>query len=217
MILVMAKGYRAVLRDQEFLLPPSMREWLPVDHFVWFVIDAVAVMDMSAFHGRSRLGGVGRRGYDPVMLVALWVYAMAQGVRSSRRIERLCHTDVAFRVVCAGDVPDHTVLARFRSEHEDALADLLTETLVLCARLGMLKLGVIAFDGVKIAASAALDQNRTFEGMRRLAERELGAAREIDAAEDALFGVQVRGDELPEKGVSNGLCNKIHLMPKGYT
>ena len=117
-------------------------------------------LDTARFHRRAKLGGVGRRGYDPDMLLTLFVYAMAQGVCSSRRIERLCHTDVAFRIVCAQDVPDHTVLARFRQQHQDALSGLLTETLVLAAELGMVSLGVVAFDGTKIAADASRDANR---------------------------------------------------------
>lgn len=176
-----------------------MMDWLPEDHLVWFIIEAVNRLDTTAFHARARLGGVGRRGYDPDMLLALLVYAMACGQRSSRQIERLCHTDVAFRVICANDAPDHTVLARFRQEHERALADLFTEVLLLCARLGMVRLGVVGFDGVKIAANAAKDANRTEAGLRRLAQQHLAAAAAADAAEDGLFGADRRGDELPEK------------------
>jgi transposase len=193
---VVAKWYRPVDRDQQFLLPPSMTDWLPQDHLVWFVIDAVGELDTAAFHGQARLGGVGRRGYDPDMLLTLLVYAMAHGVRSSRQIERLCHTDVAFRIVCAGDVPDHSVLARFRQDHESALADLLTETLLLAARLGMVRLGVVAFDGTKIAANASLAANRSQAGLRRIAEQHLAATAATDAADDTEFGSS-RGDELP--------------------
>lgn len=194
----MAKGYRRVDRDQVFLLPADMREWLPEDHLVWFLIAAVERMDTSAFHTRARLGGVGRRGYDPDMLLTLFVYAMAQGESSSRRIERLCHTDVAFRLICAQDVPDHTVLARFRQRHERALAGLLTESLVLAAELGMVSLGVVALDGTRIAANASKDANRTEEGLRRLAEGYLAGVAATDAKEDGLFGADQRGDELPE-------------------
>ncbi|WP_433366032.1 transposase [Actinoplanes sp. CA-142083] len=195
----MAKRYRPVDRDQVFLLPPSMMDWLPADHLVWFVIDAVGELDTAAFHARARLGGVGRRGYDPEMLLTLLVYAMAHGVRSSRQIERLCHTDVAFRVICASDVPDHTVLARFRQDHETALADLLTATLLLAARLGMVRLGVVAFDGTKIAGNAARDANRSEQGLRRLAEQYLADTAATDAAEDTEFGGDERGDELPPR------------------
>jgi transposase len=195
----MAKDYRPVDRDQVFLLPPSMIDWLPDDHLVWFVIEAVGQLDTRALHARAKLGGVGRRGYDPDMLVTLWIYAMAHGVRSSRQIERLCATDVAFRIICAGDVPDHTVLAAFRKTHEAALSDLLTASLRLCAQLGMLRFGTVALDGVKIAANAAKDANRTEQGLRRLAEAHLAAAQATDTAEDALFGEDNRGDEIPEQ------------------
>jgi transposase len=194
-----AKDYRPVDRDQAFLLPPSMIDWLPDEHLVWFVIEAVRQLDTTALHVRARLGGVGRRGYDPDMLLTLWMYAMAHGQRSSRQIERLCGTDVAFRIICASDVPDHTVLATFRKVHEAVLADLLTASLHLCAQLGMLRFGVVALDGVRIAANAAKDANRTEDGLRRLAEAHLAAAAATDDAEDALFGEANRGDEIPER------------------
>jgi transposase len=183
-----ARTYRPVDREQEFLLPPSMVDWLPDDHVVWFVIEAVRRLDTAAFHRLAKLGGVGRRGYDPDMVLTLLVYAMAHGVSSSRRIERLCHTDVAFRIVCASDVPDHTVLARFRQHHQDALTELLTASLVLAAELGMVSLGVVAFDGTKIAANASRDANRGEAHLRKLAEEFLATVAETDAAEDALFG-----------------------------
>jgi transposase len=194
----MAKEYRRVDRDQAFLLPPSMTDWLPDDHLVWFVIAAVDRIDTMAFHAKARLGSVGRRGYDPDMLLTLFVYAMAHGVSSSRQIERLCGTDVAFRIICAGDTPDHTVLARFRRDHETALEELLTASLLLAAQLGMVRLGAVAFDGTKIAANASKDANRSEAHLRKLAQDYLGKAAATDDAEDALFGEEHRGDELPE-------------------
>jgi transposase len=183
-----ARTYRSVDRDQEFLLPPSMTDWLGEDHLVWFVIAAVERLDTAAFHARAKLGGVGRRGYDPDMMLALFVYALAHGVSSSRRIERLCHTDVAFRIICAQDAPDHTVLARFRQHHQQALTDLLTESLVLAAELGMVSLGVVAFDGTRIAANAGKDANHREQHLRGLAERYLREVHDTDAVEDGLFG-----------------------------
>ncbi len=178
-------------------MPPSMVDWLADDHLVWFVIAALERLDTSRFHARARLGGVGRQGYDPDMLLTLFVYAMAHGESSSRQIERLCHTDVAFRIICAPDVPDHTVLARFRQRHEQALTDLLTESLVLAAELGMVSLGVVAFDGTKIAANASKDANRTEARLRELAAGFVATVASTDEAEDALFGQGSRGDELP--------------------
>src|ERR1700683_1164493 len=164
----MAKGYRPVDRDQPFLLPPDMREWLPADHPVWLVIRVVGGhMDTSAFHAGRRTGGAGAAGYDPDMLVTVLVWAYAHGVRSSRDMERLCRTDVAFRVICGGNLPDHATFARFRADFPEAAGDFFTGVLKLCARLGMGRLGVVALDGMKIAASASKSANRTEEGLGR--------------------------------------------------
>jgi transposase len=222
-----AKGYRPVDRDQEFLLPPSMIDWLPEDHVVWFLIDMVAEMDTAVFHqraarcrdGRDRRNAAGRASYDPDMLLTLLLYAYACGQRSSRVIERLCATDVAFRLICAQDVPDHTVLARFRRTHQEAFAEVFAQVLRLCREAGLVRLGTVAIDGSKIAANASRLANRgadwldaeaarmdTEAAQRDGAQREaadrdavaqiLAEAEQVDAAEDAEFGPQ-RGDELP--------------------
>jgi transposase len=193
----MAKGYRPVDRDQPFLFPPDVREWLPPDDPVWLVIRAVGEhMDTSAFHARRRTGGAGTAGYDPDMLVTVLVWAYAHGVTSSRDIERLCRTDVAFRVICAGNLPDDATFARFRGEFPEAVAVLFAEVLKLCARLGMGRLGVVALDGMKIAASASKAANRTEGKLARLAERAVAAHAAADAAENELYG-GARGDEVP--------------------
>ena len=111
-------------RDQQFLLPPDMREWLPESHLVWFVIETVEQLDTSGFHERSVLGGVGRAGFDPDMLLTLLVYGYANGERSARQIARLCEVDVAFRVICAQDAPEHSTVSRFRAAHEEAFVKL---------------------------------------------------------------------------------------------
>lgn len=195
---VVANSYRLVDRDQAFLLPPDMADWLPEDHLAWFLIDAVAAMDTSAFHSRRARARVsqGRAGFDPDMLVTLLLYGYANRVHSSRQIERLCMVDVAFRVVCAQDIPDHTTIARFRAEHEAAFTELFEQVLIVCARAGLGRVGSIAVDGTKIAANASIDANRTEDRLRAEAERIVAAAVAADAAEDALFGDQ-RGDELP--------------------
>jgi transposase len=193
----MAKGYRPVVRDQVFLLPPDVREWLPPDHAVWLVIEAVRLLDTSAFHAHRRTGGAGAAGYDPDMLLTVLVWAYANGVTSSRRIERLCGQDVAFRVICAGQLPDHVTIARFRQRFAAAAAGLFREVLLLCARLGMGQVGTVALDGTKIAGSASLGANRTEEGLRRLAADLAARHAETDAEEDALFGPGSRGDDDP--------------------
>jgi transposase len=195
----MAKQYRPVDRDQPFLFPPDMREWLPAGHPVHLVITAVEDhLDTSAFHARRKTGGAGTAGYDPDMLATVLVWAYAHGITSSRRIEELCRTDVAFRLICAGNLPDHVTFARFRSDFPDATAAFFTEVLILCARLGMGRLGTVALDGMKIAASASKAANRTEEGLRKLAAEAVAAHAAADAAEDALFGAGLRGDEVPE-------------------
>jgi transposase len=198
----MAKGYRRVDRDQPFLLPPDMREWLPAGHPVWLVIRVVAEhLETSAFHARRRTGGAGAAGYDPDMLVTLLIWAYAQGVTSSRRIEAACAEDVAFRVICAGDAPDHVTIARFRAAFPGAAENLFAQVLVLCAKLGMGKLGTVALDGTKVAANASRAANRTEETLRKLAveaaAKAAAAHAAADEAEDELFGEGNRGDEVP--------------------
>jgi transposase len=155
-----AKSYRPVLRDQPMLLPVDMREWLPADHLVWFVVDTVDVLDVSDFEQSRHRGGAGAAGFDPRMLLGLLIYAYCHRVRSSRQVERLCHTDIAFRVLCAQDVPDHATIARFRADHEDAFADLFGQVLMIAGRAGPARFGTAAIDGTKIAANASIDANR---------------------------------------------------------
>src|SRR5580658_4576277 len=199
----MAKGYRPVDRDQPFLLPPDMREWLPADHPVWLVIRVVGEhLDTSVFHARRRTGGRGAAGYDPDMLVTVLVWAYAHGVTSSRDMERLCGTDVAFRVICGGNLPDHVTFARFRADFAEAAGVFFTEVLIVCARLGMGKVGTVALDGMKITANASKAANRTEEGLRKRARDRVAAHAAADAAEDELFGAGRRGDEVPEEAWS---------------
>jgi transposase len=190
-------------RDQAFLFPPDMREWLPADHPVHLVITAVEDhLDTSAFHAARRTGGAGTAGYDPDMLATVLVWAYAHGVTSSRRIEGLCRTDVAFRLICAGNLPDHVTFARFRKDFGGAVGEFFAQVLILCARLGMGKLGIVALDGMKIAANASKAANRTEEGLRKLAREAVAAHGQADQAEDELFGAGCRGDEVPQEAWS---------------
>src|SRR3954447_26580451 len=149
----MAQNFIACDREQELLLPPSLREWLPEDHLAWFLIDAVAEMDLAAFFAAYRVDGWGRAAHDPAMMVALLLYAYAIGERSSRRIERRCVEDVATRVICANLAPDHTTIARFRQRHETALAGVFGAVLGLCAEAGLVGVGGVAIDGTKVHAT----------------------------------------------------------------
>jgi transposase len=189
----MPQNFLACDREQELLLPPSLREWLPEDHLAWFVIDAVAAMDLAAFYAAYRADGHGRAAHDPAMMVTLLVYAYAIGERSSRRIERRCREDVAFRVITANQVPDHATVARFRVRHECALNELFGQVLGLCASAGLLRVGVLAVDGTKLSANASERATRDHE---QIAREILEEAAEIDAREEEQFG-EARGDELP--------------------
>jgi transposase len=183
-------------RDQRFLLPPDMRDWLPADHLAWFVIDAVAVIDTTAFWAALRADGVGRPAYDPQLMLGVLVYAYCRGERSSRVIERRLCEDLAYRVIAANRRPDHATIARFRRRHQEALSGCFTQVLALCARAGLVQLGLVALDGTKLAGNAALSANRTQEALEAEVGRILGQAEAVDAAEDALHGER-RGDEPP--------------------
>src|SRR3954452_14478904 len=189
----MAPNFVGCDRGQELLLPPSLRDWLPDGHLAWFVIDAVAEFDLSAFLADYRADGHGRPAHDPAMMVALLLYGYAIGERSSRRLERRCVEDVASRVICANRAPDHTTIARFRQRHERALAELFGEVLALCAEAGLVRVGVIAVDGTKVAANASPQATRDYE---QIAREMLEEADAVDAEEDERSG-DARGDELP--------------------
>ncbi len=192
----MAYFYVGGDRDQLFLMPTSMRDWLDEGHLAWFVIDLVGRVDTAAFHARHPNDGPGRPAYDPDMMLALLFYAYGTGVRSSRRIEAACRTDAAHRVICGGATPDHATIARFLVDHQAAIEAVFVDVLRLCAAAGLVSVGTIAIDGTKIGADAALDKNRGPEWIRAEVERILAEALATDAAEDAqpgLFGA----DELP--------------------
>src|SRR3954467_14786711 len=181
-------------REQVFLMPPSVRDWVPEGHLVWTVLDAVGELDLSAFYGAYRADGHGRPAYEPSMMVALLLYAYARGTRSSRGIERACVEDVAYRVVAANLVPDHSTIAEFRCRHEHALGEVFSGVLGLCARAGLASIGVVAIDGTKMSANASINANRDFG---QIAREILAEAAETDRREDELYGER-RGDELPE-------------------
>jgi transposase len=183
-------------REQELLLPPSLREWLPRDHLAWFVADAVEEIDLSAFYGAYRSDGWGRAAFEPKMMVSLLLYAYALGERSSRGIERRCREDVAFRVLAANRVPDHATIARFRARHEQALADTFEQVLALCAKAGLVSVGLVALDGSLISGNASAGATRAYPQIRAEVERMLEEAAETDEREDAELG-DARGDELP--------------------
>src|SRR5919108_4297016 len=196
----MAQNFLSCDREQSLLLPPVLRDWLDEDHLAWFVIEAIDELDLEPFYGSYRADGHGRAAHDPDMMVSLLAYAYCVGERSSRAIERRCREDVAFRVVCANQVPDHATIARFRVRHQEALAGLFGQVLRLCAEAGLVRVALIAVDGSKFRAAASDSAIRSYE---EIAARGLAEAERIDAAEDERFGA-ARGDELPGQLGSRG-------------
>jgi transposase len=192
----MGQRFIAADRDQAMLLPPSLRDWLPGDHLVWFVIEVVKQLDLSQIYGAYRQDGHGRPAHDPAMMTALLFYNYSVGVCSARAIERRCVEDVACRVIAANRQPDHATIARFRAAHQEGLSGLFFQILGLCRDAGMVRAATVAVDSTKLAGDASLDANRTRDGLRAEAARLLQEAAETDAREDELFG-DCRGDELP--------------------
>lgn len=191
----MAQNFLCADRDQLYLMPPSVRDWLPEDHFAWFILDAVDELDLSPFLVAYRDDGRGGAAYHPAVMVALLLYAYATGERSSRRIERRCREDVGYRVVAANSTPDHATVARFRHQHQEALGGLFAQVLRLCALAGLVRLEVVAVDGTRMEADASQSANRSAE---QLAAEVLAEAEATDAAEDARYG-SARGDEMPRE------------------
>jgi transposase len=190
----MPQNFLACDRDQPLLLPPDLRDWLDEDHLAWFVIEAVEELDLEPFYGAYRQDGHGAAAHEPKMMVGLLAYAYCVGERSSRGIERRCREDVAFRVICANQAPDHATIARFRARHQEVLADLFGGVLGLCAKTGLVEAAVLAVDGSKFEASASNHATRSYE---QIAAEIIAEAGRIDAAEDEIHG-DARGDELPE-------------------
>ena len=198
------KTFRSYDQDQMFLLPPSLDEWLPDDHSARFISEVVEeLLDLDGIYS-SYIEASGAPPYDPKMMLKLVLYGYSIGVTSSREMERRCHSDVAFRWICANVAPDHRSISRFRRRHLDTLGDLFLQVLRLCGQAGLIKLGRIALDGTKLRANAsrrkAMSYDHITPRMEQL-EKEvaeiLADAEAIDEAEDKAFGVNNRGDEVP--------------------
>jgi transposase len=202
----MSKTYRPWNPDQPWLLPPSPREWLPEGDLVYFVMDVVRQMDLTAI---TRVYERSDRGYPPFhprMMVCLLVYSYAMGVRSSRHIAQRCERDVAWRVIVGDDAPDFRTISLFRKTHLDAFAELFVQVLQIAREAGLVKLGHVALDGTKVKANAsrhkAMSYGRMKQEQTRLREeikQLLAQAESLDAHEDAAHGRDRRGDELPKE------------------
>jgi len=185
-------------REQSFLMPPSLREWLEDGDLAWFMVDTIDQMDLGEFYAAYRSDGWGAAAYDAAMMVGVLLYAYCQGIRSSRKIERALERDIGFRVVAANQQPDFRTICRFRADHEEALENLFVQILRLCREAGLVKLGTVALDGTKVAANASLAANRSHGTLEAEVRKMLEEAKKVDAEEDTLFGPERRGDEMPK-------------------
>jgi len=140
----MAYNFKECNRDQIYLLPPTLQEWLPSKDLVWLLLDAVAEMDLRAFYAKYREDGKGQSAFESSMMVSLLLYAYSLGIRSSREIEKLCERDIGFQVVAATQVPDHCTINRFRKDHGAALEGLFNQVLRLSREAGLVTVGVVA-------------------------------------------------------------------------
>jgi len=200
----MAKTYRPYVPEQALLLPPSLRDWLPEDHLAYFVSDLIDQLDLSAI---TRVYEDEERGYPPyhpVMLTKVLVYAYCVGVFSSRRIQRRLLEDIPFRVLAAGNEPDFRTIADFRKMHLAALRGFFEQVLRLARELGAPRVGRVALDGSKVKANASKHKAMSYGRMREKHQQLRDEVKELlaqaeaaDAAEDAEYGVDRRGDELP--------------------
>lgn len=202
----MSKTFRPYEPDQTFLMPASMREWLPCDHLVYFISDVVDQLDLSVILERYAGEERGYPPYHPAMMVKVLLYAYCTGVASSRKIEKHLVEDVAFRILAANNTPDFRTISDFRKDHLKSLAGLFLQVLKLCRKAGLVKLGHIALDGTKVKANASRHKAMSYKRMKedeiRL-EAEVAAllqqAGVMDEEEDRRYGKDKRGDELPKE------------------
>ena len=200
----MSTTFRPYVPDQSLLLPPDVREWLPEGHLAHHVSDLVDGLDLTAFYALYE--GDGRRNapYEPRMMVKVLLYAYATGVFSSRRVARKLEEDVAFRVLAAGNFPQHRTLCEFRRRHLEDFQALFVEVVRLAQELGLARLGKLSIDGTKVRANASKRKAMSYDRMQAEEQRlesEIEAllrqADAVDEAEDARLGAEVRGDDLP--------------------
>lgn len=202
----MSKTFRPYEPDQIFLMPASLREWLPSNHLAYFVSDVVGQLDLSAITERYAREERGYPPYHPVMMVKVLLYAYCTGVASSRKIEKHLCEDIAFRVLAANNTPDFRTISDFRKDHLKALAGLFLQVLRLCQKTGLVKLGHVALDGTKVKANASKHKAMSYKRMKEEESRLesevmelLKKAEVVDEEEDQRYGKNKRGDELPKE------------------
>jgi transposase len=201
----MPKGYRTYLPEQDLLLPPSLRQWLPDNHLVYLVSDVVDQLDLSAMHAVYEEEKRGQPPYDPLLMTKLLVYGYCTGVFSSRRIQKRLQEDIPFKVLTAGNEPDFRTISDFRKIHIETLQNLFEQVLAMALECGAIKLGRVSLDGTKLKANAskhkAMSYGRMKEKQQQLKEEVkqlLEQAAAADEQEDRQYGSK-RGDELPEE------------------
>ena len=205
--MVKPKSFRPWNPEQTLLLPPSPVDWLPENHLVFFLLDLAGELDLEEIHAIYRQKDPrGEKAYEPRMMVVLLLYAYCVGLPSSRKIEKACWEDAAFRVLTGNQQPDHSRISDFRRRHLGALAGLFVQVLRLCQKAGLVSLGTVALDGTKVKANASKHKAMSHERMLKSEwqlEAEMRAllrkAEIIDAQEDGQYGKGKRGDELPEE------------------
>ena len=195
-------------RNQIFLMPVSIDDWLPRDHLARFVVSSVSVLDLKPFYRRRRADGWGRAAYDPAMMVALLIYAYATGTRSSRQIEQRCGDDIAFRFICANERPDHSTMARFVKDHEAELGGLFGQVLRLAVELGLVRVGVVALDSTRVKANASPGANRTEEWISKEVAKILAEARANDEQDEQAGAGQ------PASDIPPGLVNENERLAR---
>jgi transposase len=187
-------------RETPMLFPPDMREWLPGNHLVHFVVDAVSVLDISSF--KINNAGSGDRQYPPGMMLALLIYCYATGTFGSRRIEAATYTDVAVRYICGNKAhPDHSVICAFRTDNRAAFEEAFKQILLMAREMGHLKkVGGISVDGTKLHANASKHSAVSYKyAVEMIAEAEREVAELVAKAEGADNTPLEEGLEIPEE------------------
>jgi transposase len=215
----MGKRFRACSLDQEFLLPPSLQNWLPENHLARFIADVANELDLSAIYAEyERKDGRGLSAYHPLLMTRLLLYGYCIGITSSRKIEKATYDNLAFRYLSADQHPDHDTLAAFRQEHLEALSGLFVQALRLCQKAGLVKLGNVAIDGSKIKANASTHRSVDYQKIcereqhwRSEVERLLKQAQQTDQEEDQPLGISQPADALPEE-LANAQTRLLRLQ-----
>lgn len=201
----MTKRFKRYDPNQSFVLPPDIRDWLPENHLSFFINDMVDTLDLAEIYDYYERSERGQPPYNPSMMVKVILYAYCVGKPGSRRIEKALQEEVAFRVLGAGNYPDFRTISDFRKIHISPLSRLFIQILKLCRKAGLVDNNIVSLDGTKVQANANMDNNRDYatlcedeEELRKRIEADLRKAIEIDEKEDALYGRDKRGDEMPD-------------------